>query len=353
MARERERIEGAGGRDVACRTGRLGAEQIDKPLEAAMPDAIACRVRRSGAEQIDTRPDVLVARLAAARLGVLSLAELRACGLSSDAVSVRVRNGHLHRVHRAVYAVGHANLTLEGRFLAAVKACGEPATLSHASAGALWGLMSWDDRHPQVTVGGTATRRVPGVRVHRSLRLTAKDVTVHRSVPVTTPARTLVDLSAMLTDSALRRAVREARSRRLLTLDDLGEALHRLGPRRGSGKLTRLIATGPAPTRSELEDQVLDLILRGGLEHPDVNVPLVLDGRRVIPDFRWSARRLVLEADGAAWHDGHLARDDDAVRQALLERHGERVLRVTWHQVVERPDETLERMLAAGAPRAS
>jgi very-short-patch-repair endonuclease len=112
------------------------------------------------------------------------------------------------------------------------------------------------------------------------------------------------------------------------------------------------VATGPAPTRSELEDVVLELILRGGLEHPQVNVPLVLDGRRVVPDFRWPSARLVVEADGAAWHDNELARADDAERQALLEGHGERVLRVTWQQAVAQPAQTLGRLRAAGAPAA-
>lgn len=112
-----------------------------------------------------------------------------------------------------------------------------------------------------------------------------------------------------------------------------------------------MIATGPAPTRSELEDVVLDLMLRGGLAHPDINVPLILDGRRVIPDFRWPEHHLVVEADGAAWHENRLAREDDAERQVLLEAHGERVLRVTWQQAITRSTQTLSRLRAAGAPR--
>ena len=116
--------------------------------------------------------------------------------------------------------------------------------------------------------------------------------------------------------------------------------------------MAQILAAGPAPTRSELEDVVLALVLRGGLARPEVNVPLILDGRRVIPDFRWPGRRLVLEADGAAWHDHRVAREDDAERQALLERHGERVLRVTWEQAVASPDHTLARLRAAGAPEA-
>jgi len=92
---------------------------------------------------------------------------------------------------------------------------------------------------------------------------------------------------------------------------------------------------------------VLDLLLRGGLPHPEVNMPLVCLGRRVIPDFRWPRQRLVLEADGVAWHGGKLAREDDAERQAVLEASGERVIRATWDQAVCRPDQLLTRVWAA------
>lgn len=105
-----------------------------------------------------------------------------------------------------------------------------------------------------------------------------------------------------------------------------------------------------APTRSELEDVVYDLIIDGGLLRPDVNRPLLHAGRRVIPDFRWPAQRLVIEADGAAWHDNPIARKDDAERQALLEASGDRLIRVTWDQAVARPSQTLARIRAAGAP---
>ena len=95
---------------------------------------------------------------------------------------------------------------------------------------------------------------------------------------------------------------------------------------------------------------VLELILAAGLPQPEVNVPLWLEGRKVIPDFRCPSIRLVIEADGRRWHDDPLARADDLERQALLERHGERVLRVTWRQAVAQPAETLARLRAAGAP---
>ncbi|MEJ7875060.1 MAG: DUF559 domain-containing protein [Solirubrobacterales bacterium] len=82
-----------------------------------------------------------------------------------------------------------------------------------------------------------------------------------------------------------------------------------------------------------------------------MNEPLRLEGRVVIPDFRWPEHKLVVEADGARWHDNALARADDAERQCLLERHGETVLRVRWDEATMRPAVTRSRLDAAGAPR--
>ncbi len=310
------------------------------------------RVDERQSEKVDARPDVRVAELAAENWGVLSIDELRRCGLSDQAVLTRVRNGRLHPMHRGVYGVGHSNQPLEGRFLAAVKACGNDAFLSHFSANALFGILPWEERLVEVTVRGSSTREHEGIRVHRTKVFDPRDVTRHQGIPCTSPARTLVDLAAALEYRALRRAVRQAQALHLVNLRCLAEALDRLGPRRGVRELRRVMATGPAPTRSELEDVVLDLILRGGFEHPDVNVPLFLAGRRVVPDFRWPEQRLVVEADGAAWHDHRLAREDDAERQALLKAHGERIVRVTWEQAVVRPGETLARIRNAGAPLA-
>lgn len=306
------------------------------------------RVADRGGRQVDAR----VARLAERDWGVLSVEELHACGLSEREILTRAQAGRLHRRHRGVYAVGHGNIALQGRFLAAVKACGPGALLSHVAAAALHRLLEWDHRAVEVTVTSEATRLHAAIRTHRTSRLEACDRTRVQGIPVTSPARTLLDCAAVLPESQLRRVVREAQARRLVSLPELAEIILRLGPRRGSRRLARIIATGPAPTRTELEDIVLDLMLHGRLAHPDVNAPLVIEGRRVVPDFRWPAQRLVVEADGGAWHDHKLAREADAERQAFLESHGERVLRVTWSQAIGQRAQTLARLRAAGAPPA-
>jgi hypothetical protein len=223
--------------------------------------------------------------------------------------------------------------------------------LSHYSAGAAYRLVRWDDRYPQVTIRGPGTRRHRGIRVHRTATLDPRDVTWHRGIPITTVARTLIDLASHLPYRALRRAVRQALALKLVELRELIATMHRLGPRRGAANLKRVVATA-APTRSVLEDVVLDLILGADLAKPDVNVPMLVSGRVLIPDFRWPAEALIVEADGRRWHDDPIARADDAERQALLEACGERVLRVTWEQAVSRPSQTVARIRSAGAPAA-
>jgi len=298
-----------------------------------------------------TRPDVLLARLASNQWGIVDTDDLRRCGLDKDAVAHRVRAGHLHPLHKRVFAVGHTNLTQQARILAAVKACGPDAYAGRFAAGELSKrLVVLGDRRPDVLVLGGTTRRHEGIRVHRTARLDPEDVTRIQGIPATTVPRTLVDLAADLTYEQLRRATREAQAQRLIALPQLVATMNRLRPFRGAVNLARIVATGPAPTRSELEDVVLDLMLRAGLKHPDVNVPIIIGGRRVVPDFRWPEQKLVVEADGARYHDGEIAREDDAERQALLEAAGERVLRVRWEQAVCREPQTMRRMRAAGAP---
>ncbi len=280
--------------------------------------------------------------MAADEWGVLDIDELRACGFSYDAVARRRRRGQLHLLHRGVYAWGHAGVTLKGAWLAAVKACGPGAALSHLAAAALWELIRWgDDWLPEVTVPTSYGRKIPGVTVHRTSR-PFKAIRFDR-IPVTSPARTLDDLSSVLPYKPLRRAVRQAMALKRVTLKELRDAK--------SKQLRQILADGYVPTRSELEDAVLDLITKGGFAPPDVNKPLA--GLTFTPDFRWPQERLVIEADSKNWHDDPIAQQDDQTRQAILEANGDRVIRVTWKQALARPEQTLQRIQAAGAPRTS
>jgi very-short-patch-repair endonuclease len=311
--------------------------RIDRSLVQAQPEESTAR-------------DVELARLAARQHGVVSYADLLACGLTHDAIFVRVANGRLHPVHRGVYAVGHPLLTRDGIYLAAVKACGAGAVLCRHSAGAHQRLIEWENRYPDVVVLGKRAPRHERITGHCTSYLPAEHLIAVRGIPCTTAERTLLDLAGVLPDRKLRRAVRQAQFLKLTSIRSLVAALHGPGPRRGRKKLARILATGAAPTQSVLEDVVLDLVLRGGFTHPSVNEPLFLDGRRIVPDLCWPQQRLIIEADGPH-HDDPLERAADRERQRILEAHGYWVVRVTWEQAIAHPEATLRRIHQAGAPR--
>ena len=295
------------------------------------------------------RRDRRVAALAAGSEGVLEGGELRSCGLDRHAIELRSRNGRLHRTHHNVYAVGHPNLSLTGRFIAAYKACDGHAALSHRAMAAHTEIRSWTGGDIELTALDGLDHDHDGIKVHRSAYITRADCMIRDGILMTKPTWTVVALAAVLSHQDLRAATRTALGRQLTSVRSILELLDRLGPVRGSRVMRVILARG-LPTRSELEDVMLGVILAGGFAMPDVNKPLYLEGRKVVPDFRWPEQRLVLEADGARWHDDALARADDAERQALLEAYGETVLRGRWDQATLRPREVHNLLAEAGAP---
>ena len=166
-------------------------------------------------------------------------------------------------------------------------------------------------------------------------RLDPLDRTREAGIPVTTVPRTLLDLADVVGEDRLRRAVREAFVRRRVDERRLRAAVERGNGRRGARRLAALLADGPTATRSELEDRFLELLRAHGLPRP------------VEADFLFADARLVVETDGARFHDNRIAREADAMRQAMLEAAGYRVLRVTWRQVTREPQQTARRVRAA------
>ena len=171
----------------------------------------------------------------------------------------------------------------------------------------------------------------------------------HEAIPVTSPVRTLVDLAAVVNEKMLRTAVRRALGLHRVSIRQLVAGRRRPESRRGAVKLDRVLATA-APTRTVLEDVVYALIVNGGSAAARREQASPHRRPACDPDFRWPAQRVVVEADGGACHDNPIAREDDAERQAVLEAHGDRVIRVSRRQAIARPGQTLARVWAAVAP---
>ena len=310
-------------------------------------------MNRGRREPSATPPDLRVAIKAARQFGLMRTDELAACGLDKDAVARRVQKGQLQRVHYGVYAVGHLNTSLDGQFMAAVLAGGVGAYLSEWACCTLAGLVRWDGRPIDVTVRGESHRSRPGIRFHRVRSLDPRDTGRIRGIPCTTPARAILEIAPRLSDRRLKRLVRKAQAEKLASVRQFEAMLRRANGHPAAHRIAAIIATGAAPTYSGDEDDVLDLLLDAGFEHPKVNQRLIVGPatRRTpyFPDLRWPAQHLILEID-SAWHDGPLSQQLDAERQAELEAAGERVLRTTKDQALANPRQLFARLAAAGAP---
>ena len=183
--------------------------------------------------------------------------------------------------------------------------------------------------------GGAGLRRAdwPGARAGPPpAHARPDDVTTLRAIPITTPARTLVDLASALTPQQLERAVHQAEVLRLLDVTQVRQALLRSG-RRSRHLSSFLSMPSPGPTRSVAEERFLELVTGAGLPRPELKVHLHVGGKLIEVDALWRAQRVVVEIDGAAAHATRRAFEDDRERDARLAVAGFVVVRLTWRRL--------------------
>jgi very-short-patch-repair endonuclease len=280
-------------------------------------------------EQINlTRVMRAVLELAERQWGVAAQWQLRKRGLSTSAISRWVYSGRLQRIHAGVYAVGHRVLCVEKQLLAAILYAGHGAALSHTSAAHGWELLPYLPK----TVGVVSPRQrrsLPDVRVHRARRVGR---VMHRGLPVTPVARTLLDLASVAPLDRVRKAVAEADFQRRIDREAIN-AITGVG-RPGSARLKKALSRHRpeyARTLSPLEDRFLDLCRRHLIPFPEVNVVVAA----YMVDALWRNEGLIVELDGGPAHgtEAQMARDLD--RELALRAAGDSVLRYSWRQVTQ------------------
>ena len=235
-------------------------------------------------------------------------------------------------MHRGVYAVGHRRLTTWGRFMAAVLACGPGAVLSHRSAARLWNLKTDGAKIEVTTVSSGRTRQRGSVLVHETSDLPKQDRAVLDGIPVTSLARTLVDLAAVVDPTRLGRTFEEAERIRKLDIRAIEAVLLRSNGRNGTKHVRALIAERrPATdTREGLEREFAEIIRQAGLPVPVYNA--LIGGFLV--DAAWMDRRLIVELDGYDFHDRtRKSFEAERVRHTHLQLRGWTVIRLTKGQM--------------------
>ena len=261
----------------------------------------------------------------------------------------RAQDGSLHRIHRGVYAVGHAAVGRLGTMRAALLACGDGAAISHQSAAELLRLSTTRPVLIDVSVTTGAGRKVEGIRRHESPPFLPDEVVVRERIRCTSTARTLIDMAGIAGERTIRRLTEQAAVLRQLDPTEVDRLMGRRR-RRGAPMLRAVLAPwrgvdgDPQTLRSVLEARLLAAIRDCGLPPPRANAIVASGRHRLEVDFLWEEDRLVVEADGLETHATPLAFRRDRWRDQVLAAAGYRVLRITWGQLEDEPGEALARI---------
>ncbi len=277
--------------------------------------------------------------LANSQWGVVARRQLEAIGLTPTMVRDRIARGHLTRLHRGVYVVGHRQLRPQAHTSAAVLAVGPGAVASHRDAAWLHGLRPGNHRRADVTTPRRGAASSDRIVVHRTTVLHADDVTEVDGIPVTTVARTLVDLAGIVPVDHLAKALSEAERTLLLDVHALETAMertrHRAGP--GHARLRTVLADhaahGVEHDRSKLERLFAALVRDAGLPRPRLNHWI----EEVEVDAVWPQERVAVELDSWQFHRHRRAFQRDREKANVLTAAGWTVLRFTYRDVTERP----------------
>lgn len=290
--------------------------------------------------------DQRVAAIATRQGGRISRRQLLALGLGPGAIDHRRATARIHVVSRGIYAVGHVHRCGHAAVWEALLACGSDAVLSHRSAAAVWGVLPTPATIVQLTVPGERgrKRRREGIRTHRAL-VPAGERTRREGLPVTTLARTLLDVAASEPTRVVEQALDGADTQRVL---DLG-AIERVAPpgcgRPGARHLWSVLRRhhpGTTITKSKKEEAMLAICRARGLPHPAVNA--YVEGWEV--DFVWHAHRFGVEVQSTAFHATSQRIGRDAEKEADLMAAGWQVLHVADRQLVHEPGRTAQRVAA-------
>jgi predicted transcriptional regulator of viral defense system len=299
--------------------------------------------------------DRALALLAGRQHGVVSIRQLeQRLEFSHQAVERAVAAGRLHRIHRGVYAVGHTDLSPHGECLAAVLTVGPKALLSYYSAGWLWGI--WRGSPKPVHLTAFVPRHHPapkGITRHRARNLVDADRALVEGIPVTSVARTLLDLAWKLTGDQLARALARAEELRVLDLGELHAVIERNRGHHGAKRLRYALAIyqPPAFTRSEFERRFVAHLVRSGLPRPATAWNEV--GHEL--DIYWPDLRFGVELDTYETHGTRDAFERDHDRDLALALGGVETIRISERQFRREPDELAARIATlldrrAGAP---
>jgi predicted transcriptional regulator of viral defense system/very-short-patch-repair endonuclease len=292
--------------------------------------------------------DAIIAELAARQHGLIAVAQLLAAGVSEEAVRYRREHRRLRRIHRGVYATGHAPLSADAWAMAGVLSAGAGASLAARSAGHRWGMLRSGPSRVEVIVP-RERRQLRAVRFHYG-RIEPDEITTLRGMPITGVSRTIFDLARTESPQRVAAAMKEAEVLRLFDDLSLPTLLDRYPRRPGVALLRSLMGATLPRTRSELELAFLEFLAARRLPLPETNVWLQIGDKWIEADCVWRKQKVIAELDGYAVHGTAHAFESDRARDRHLAGHRWQPIRITWravHDDAQGLEEDLRRLLAA------
>jgi len=272
--------------------------------------------------------DARAARIARRQHGLITTIQAYGVGITARQIHWRLRSGRWTRLRNGVHAMSGTPPTWQQAALAAVLAVGPDAVASHITAGILWDFPDLEHRNVfDVCTPRPDRCRLPGVETHRTVRFLAIEHTTHRRIPVTSLARTLVDLSGALSVTQPGRATDHACFSLGMPLDQLRRCVTALpgAPGRKPPRVHAVLnqrVEGYDELESALEMRVLRAIVTAGLAEPVLQHWVVLEGRRARIDMAYPELKLAIEVDGYASHRLRAAFDADRARANELDIAG-------------------------------
>lgn len=329
---------------------RAGAESAAEaphlPVRRTLSSLPRRTVSRSRPESLETHegpshpegPEARIRALALRQHGVATRTQLLESGMSSSALGRRIDSGRFVPLHWGVYLISAVDPGL-AQEMAAVLSGGRSALLSHISALVLWEVLRAKPPMPlHVTVPGGGRRSRNGVVYHRPVRLRRDGREVVDGIPVTSPARSLLDAAGLLGQREVEQVVGAIERRGLIPQEELAELPRRYAGHRGI-PLLRHVLQGVVEkpfTRSEAERRCLQLIRSAGLPRPETNVT---EGPYEL-DLFWPGESLAVEIDGWAHHSSRGRFEGDRRKDSWLKARGIEVIRLSWRQITRRSTAT-------------
>jgi very-short-patch-repair endonuclease/predicted transcriptional regulator of viral defense system len=281
-----------------------------------------------------------VGAVASRQQGIVTRGQLRALGLTDESVSRAIDRRLLYVIFHGVFSVGHEHLTPSARLLAATLACGDGTVVSHGTAAWLYGLSQWKPDEIDVIAPIEAGRKIAGIRRRFVPPPESREVWRRSGVPVTSPARTIVDCAGS-DPKGVAGMVEQAAVLGLLDVGAIDRVLD--GPRRRGGKHLRRVLEPwqryrpGIKLRSRLEAKLLPLLTEAALPIPQTNARLRAGGKTYEVDFLWRAEMVVVETDGGRFHDNPVAGSSDSRRNRALTGAGYLIPRLGWEDLRDRP----------------